>query len=163
MILKQQRQIGAVLVISLIVLLLLTLLGLSSFQLIGSDTAMTRNVQDNGYAFQVAESVLIEAENRLIGDPPELNELNFPDNGNGFYVSTANNAPSPNQFPDGGAVLSAGYRAYGANNASNAYYIIIHSVDPTAGDQYLVSVMAQGRLGTTQVVLQSTLGNAPDP
>jgi len=150
----QRHTSGAILVISLIILLLLTLLGLSSFQLISTDTIMARNVQDNGYAFQVAESVLIEAESQLLGDPPILNAGNFPNNAQGLYLDGTQ--PNINRLNANNAATSAAYRGYGANNASNAYYIIVQ-VAPDS--QYVISVMAQGRSGATQVVLQSTMGS----
>ncbi len=57
---KQQR--GVALVISLIILVSLTMLGLTSIQRTTTDLAMAGNQRENGIMFHAAELALIEAE-----------------------------------------------------------------------------------------------------
>lgn len=78
------NQKGAVLVSSMILLLILTTIGLSSIQTSNLDIQISTNVQDRNIAFQLAESVLIEAETRIFdleATPPV--SCNFNDE-NGF-------------------------------------------------------------------------------
>lgn len=61
------NQSGAVLVISLIMLLLLTLIGASSMQTTSLEEKMAGNLRDRNLAFQVAESALRDAELDILG------------------------------------------------------------------------------------------------
>ena len=60
-----RAQTGVVLVISLIILLLLTLIGLSAMQTTSLEEKMAGNFRDKNLAFHVAESALRVAENSL--------------------------------------------------------------------------------------------------
>ena len=57
-----QAQTGVVMVVSLIVLLLLTIIGLSAMQNTSLEEKMAGNLRDKNIAFQVAESALRAAE-----------------------------------------------------------------------------------------------------
>ncbi|MBT3562982.1 MAG: pilus assembly protein PilX [Gammaproteobacteria bacterium] len=59
---KQKRQSGVALFISLVMLLILTVLGLSSVQTTSVQERMARNARDTNLAFQAAESALKDAE-----------------------------------------------------------------------------------------------------
>lgn len=63
MLLTQQR--GAVLVISMIILLILTMLGVTSMRSTSLEERMAGNARDRHIAFEAAESALIDAENFL--------------------------------------------------------------------------------------------------
>ena len=63
-------QAGVVLVISLIILLLLTIIGLSATQTTALEEKMAGNLRDKSLAFQAAESALRVAELRLNPPPP---------------------------------------------------------------------------------------------
>jgi len=58
-----KRQTGAALVVSLMLLIILTLLGLSGMQSTVMQERMSNNVRDKGMAFQAAESALRNGEN----------------------------------------------------------------------------------------------------
>lgn len=60
-----RAQQGAVLVISLILLLVMTLLGLAAMQITRMEERMAGNLRDTNIAFQGAEAGLRDAENRL--------------------------------------------------------------------------------------------------
>ncbi len=57
-----QQQRGAVLIVSLIMLLVMTLLGVTSMKGSAMEEKMTRNLHDRNLAFQAAEAALREAE-----------------------------------------------------------------------------------------------------
>ena len=59
---QQKRQSGVALFISLVMLLILTVLGLSSVQTTSVQERMARNARDTNLAFQAAESALKDAE-----------------------------------------------------------------------------------------------------
>ncbi len=57
-----QKQSGVVLIISLIMLVLLTLIGVTSMQVTGLEEKMAGNMKSNNLAFQSAETALREGE-----------------------------------------------------------------------------------------------------
>ena len=65
--LKVKNQTGVVLFICLVMLLLLTLLGVSSIQTTSLEQVMARNSVDSNLAFQAAESALLDGENFVQG------------------------------------------------------------------------------------------------
>lgn len=62
---NRNKQSGVVLVMSLIILLIVTLLGISSIQITSLQVRMTRNFHDSNLAFQSAESAIQDAEKYL--------------------------------------------------------------------------------------------------
>ena len=62
---KYKQESGAVLAISLIILLLLTLIGVTGTQVTGLEEKMAGNMVDRNLAFQAAESALRAGENFL--------------------------------------------------------------------------------------------------
>ena len=67
-----KKQSGVVLAISLIMLLLLTLIGVSGSQVTGLEEKMTGNMRDRNLAFQAAESALRDGEARAAAAAPTL-------------------------------------------------------------------------------------------
>jgi len=80
-------QKGVVLFISLVLLLVLTIIGISSVQTTSLEQRMARNSHDSVLAFQAAEVALRDAEEYLTGvvDP----EISFPATGTGGYTQSA--------------------------------------------------------------------------
>lgn len=66
-----QKQSGVVLIISLIMLVLLTLIGVTSMQVTGLEEKMAGNMKSNNLAFQSAETALREGEGWLATQPAE--------------------------------------------------------------------------------------------
>jgi type IV pilus assembly protein PilX len=62
-----RRQQGVALFISLVLLLVLTIIGVSSVQTTSLEVRMSRNEHDTLLAFQAAESALRDAEGQLLG------------------------------------------------------------------------------------------------
>ncbi len=84
-----KQQFGAVLVISLIMLLLLTLIGITGMQTTSLEEKMAGNMRDKDLAFQSAESALKAAEASLSPTPPA-----FSDAGTGGFYSAASTIPT---------------------------------------------------------------------
>lgn len=84
-----KQQSGAVLVISLIMLLLLTLIGITGMQTTSLEEKMAGNMRDKDLAFQAAESALKAAEASLSPTPPA-----FSDAGTDGFYSTASTIPT---------------------------------------------------------------------
>ena len=78
------EQRGVALFISLVLLLVLTIIGVSSVQTTSLEVRMTRNEHDSMLAFQAAESALRDAENFVQG---LASTVDFTANGNnGLYI-----------------------------------------------------------------------------
>ena len=60
-----KKQSGAILIVSLIMLLLLTLIGVAGSQITGLEEKMASNSRDQNLAFQAAEAALREAEAKI--------------------------------------------------------------------------------------------------
>lgn len=95
-----QTQSGVVLAISLIILLLLTIIGLSATQTTALEEKMAGNLRDKSLAFQAAESALRTAELSL----PSIASSTYVAAGTGgFYLD---NNPTPNPIPSATAILT---------------------------------------------------------
>jgi hypothetical protein len=69
-----RRQGGVALVVALILLVVMTLLGLSAMDSVMLETKMATNAQERAYAFQIAETVLAESE-QLFDDADAISSL----------------------------------------------------------------------------------------
>lgn len=87
MINHRQKQQGVALVISLIILVSLTMLGLTSIQRTTTDLAMAGNQREITLMFQAAEVGLVSAENRIASSN---SNGDFDDENNGFFTVRAN-------------------------------------------------------------------------
>jgi type IV pilus assembly protein PilX len=96
----QHKQQGVALVTSLIILVSLTMLGLTSIQRTTTDLAMAGNQRETGLMFQAAEVGLISAENTIAGSTTN-NDFDKPSVG--FYTVLASDTTyfSPDYFDDG--------------------------------------------------------------
>ncbi len=96
-------QKGIALFISLVLLLVLTIIGVSSVQTTSLEERMARNAHDSVLAFQAAEMALRQAEQRLIDNPPETTE--FSNNGAAGLWTTAPYGVTP-RWQNGGVWTS---------------------------------------------------------
>lgn len=80
---------GIALFISLVMLLILTVLGISSVQSTSMQERMARNAMDANLAFQAAESALRDAEVYMEALSNLNDFLPTADNANGYYVEAA--------------------------------------------------------------------------
>jgi type IV pilus assembly protein PilX len=82
-----KQQTGAVLIIGLFILVVITLIGISAIQTTTLEEKMTGNMRDHDLAFQAAESALRDAEINLIEDQVVDPFISFPANINGKDVT----------------------------------------------------------------------------
>jgi type IV pilus assembly protein PilX len=84
------KQAGVVLIVSLFMLLLLSLIGLSGMQSTALEEKMASNSRDQNIAFQAAEAALRAGE-KIIEDADSPDKSNFtsdPVNANGLHLET---------------------------------------------------------------------------
>ncbi|NOT10420.1 MAG: hypothetical protein HOP23_01055 [Methylococcaceae bacterium] len=161
---KVTSQSGVVLVVSLIMLLLLTLLGITGMQSTSLEEKMAGNMRDKNLAFQAAESALNAAETSL--NPPAVLPA-FVDAGTGgFYLDTSTiptaSAILTDSFWTANPVATSSVTTLGNGIATPAY--IIQKLpaacfgtcppDPTS-TPYRITVRATGGSSSTVVILQS--------
>lgn len=98
---NRQKQKGVALVVSLIILVSLTMLGLTSIQRTTVDLAMAGNQRETGLMFQSAEIGLVAAEN-FIEATGSISDFDNPSLG--LYEVRASDTSyfSPNYFDDSG-------------------------------------------------------------
>ena len=87
---RLQRQQGAVMIVTLLILLLLTMIGINAMQTNTQEEKMAGNMRNRNLAFEAAEAVLRESEQEFIENL--VNTGNFTGN-NGLY-SEDNALPS---------------------------------------------------------------------
>jgi len=160
-----KHQSGVVLVISLIMLLLLTMIGVTSMQVTALEEKMAGNSKDKNTAFQAAEAALRDAEidirtsGRISGVTGMTNTCT---NGLCFFAG----ATISNIWEDTAKVANA--TSYGtftpaANiaglSAQPEYLIVGAKFWPPGASSwkyiYTTTVIAQGGLNTTRTILQS--------
>ena len=166
-----RTQSGVVLAISLIILLLLTIIGLSATQTTALEEKMAGNLRDKSLAFQAAESALRAAELSL----PSISSSTYVAAGTGgFYLD---NSPTPNPIPSATAILTDNFWSSNPNatlptptglgnviDANPPLYIIqklptFHYLPCALPCQnfvpYKITVRATGGTTNTVVILQS--------
>lgn len=169
----RQRQRGVALFLALVVLLIITILGLSGLQTTSLQERMAAGARDRDLAFQAAEAALVDGERLL-----ENATLPPFGNGNGLYTLNAANRPiwvGPDQQAGNGVITysvdrpgpggQAGALATVAQQPE--YYIEQYPLTPlpggsleagTAADElafFRVTARGFGGRANTVVVLQS--------
>ena len=178
---NKQKQAGIVLFMSLVMLLLLTILGVSSIQTTSLQQRMARNANDGNLAFQAAEVALRDGEDLLeelnnltdFGDP--LDDLGG-NEANGYYFEAAPGAP-PN-WKNLGDWTGGGFRTSETQitGAEQPKYIVEHvqtiiadadalnldniGEDIGAGrtEVFRVTARGYGASADAQVMIQGTYG-----
>jgi len=178
---NKQKQEGIVLFMSLVMLLLLTILGVSSIQTTSLQQRMARNANDGSLAFQAAEVALRDGEDLLeelnnltdFGDPLDDLEGN---EANGYYFEAAPGDP-PN-WKNLGDWTGGGFRTSETQitGAEQPKYIVEHvqtiiadadalnlnniGEDIGAGrtEVFRVTARGYGASADAQVMIQGTYG-----
>ena len=178
---NKQKQEGIVLFMSLVMLLLLTILGVSSIQTTSLQQRMARNANDGNLAFQAAEVALRDGEDLLeelnnltdFGDPLDDLEGN---EANGYYFEAAPGDP-PN-WKNLGDWTGGGFRTSETQitGAEQPKYIVEHvqtiiadadalnldniGEDIGAGrtEVFRVTTRGYGASADAQVMIQGTYG-----
>jgi type IV pilus assembly protein PilX len=169
---QHQQQKGAVLIVALTLLVVLTLLGLSAIQTTTVSTKITSNTQDRNDVFQAAESLLNEAENTVIDVDGNqlLDSTSFDDAAdNAIGRHTAGTLPTKTvngqtvtDYTRIGITTQAANGQFISGNGSRGFYVI--EFDPSgsatntgSNDRFTITVRAQNTASTTQVILQSII------
>jgi type IV pilus assembly protein PilX len=169
-----QHQSGSVLIISLIVMLVLTILGVSGMKSAVLEEKMAGNVRDTQLAFQAAEATLREAEKYI--DDNIVSVTNFDtDGGDGLYDKSQHKLWNNIDWDSSDSIE---YSSFDTNYSVNAppRFIIEHlatkqdNLDTLNLDNYgqgtgagrvemfLITARATGSSGNNVVLLQSTFG-----
>ncbi len=152
------HQSGAVLIVSLIMLLLLTLLGVTSIQTTSLEEKMAGNMRDKDLAFQAAESALATAESTLNPVAPAVLPTFTNEGTGGFYSATPTtpitDASLEASFWADQTRLKATYTATGLGVANPTYIIQVMGVTDCPG-------AALGSLGCTnyRIIARATGGS----
>ncbi|MDI1279507.1 PilX N-terminal domain-containing pilus assembly protein [Methylobacter sp.] len=162
---KSAYQSGAVLIISLIMLLLLTLIGTTGMQSTSVEEKMAGNLRDKNLAFQAAESALKAAESSLIS-PAVL--PTFTDAGTGGFYKDTSTIPTASailtdSFWTTNPVATSSVTTLG-NSIATPVYIIQQLPAACFGTcppdltstPYRITVRATGGTTNAVVILQST-------
>ncbi len=100
-----KKQTGVVLIISLVMLILLTLIGLTGMQTTTLEEKMAGNAKDRNTAFQAAEATLLEAEKYILANSTTYSNTNglwnTAQNNLDFFASSTWNANSSRATPSG--------------------------------------------------------------
>ena len=154
----RHRQHGTVLVIGLILLLLMTLIGVTAIQTTSLDERMAGNARDRNLAFQAAEAALRGAENDVKSNSTA-----------DLLTKLTEIKPNPQQDTAWNK-----QQTYSANTISNIVaqptYVIEKLADFSSALEfkdvsglYRVTSRGQGATATAVVVLQTTTGRGnPD-
>lgn len=154
---------GAVLIVSLIILLIMTMIGLAGMEITSLEEKMAGSMRDRNIAFQAAETGLLEGENYLD------NRVLLPafDGTDGLYSLAANGAKRWKNvdWKDANAVRMI--KGQGFEGLQNPAYII-ESLDAAGGgnnleigiptgatNYYRVTARSVGQSGSAEVILQT--------
>jgi len=155
---SMQQQRGAVLIISMIILLLLTILGITSMRTTQLEERMAGNARDRHVAFEAAEAALIDAETYiqtvLIPNQYVLNNPPFDLNGGDGLYSDDPSLNNIETYVD----WSGGDPSRGFLSATN----IGTSQGVTTAPKYVIQQLAQGTQSAGGNVNPSTGGGYND-
>lgn len=158
------QQSGAVLIISLIMLLLLTMIGVSASQDSGMEEKMAGNSRDKNLAFQAAEAALDSAEQALFtaktaGAMPTFNSTGSA----GYYSSNPTGDILSTTFWTSNATISYGGTSLTGTDTTHPPLYIIQDMGcvapctaPTTDPHnYRITAFATGGSTAAIVILQS--------
>lgn len=172
---RPQRQDGVALFIALVVLLIITVLGISGLQTTSMEERMAAGARDHDIAFQSAEAALAQGEAFVEGLGPG-GLAQFTSNSNGLY-DTAPAAGEPDRWEtvdwSSGSIPTVGTSIAGV--VSQPKYIVEHMTTLLAEDDSLnisnlgtpigapteifrVTSYSQGGSARAKVMLQATYG-----
>ena len=176
--LKHRSQSGVALFISLILLLVLTIIGVSSVQTTSLEVRMTRNHHDSTLAFQAAESALRDAEAEIMN---VVSIVDFNDTGPLFTVAdlgVADRWEQANVWTTNASEVAA---TAVAGVVAQPRYIIEHAAsvvlldassnqqdnsygdgDPSRIEVFRITARGVGGTDNAEVLLQSSFGRIID-
>jgi len=131
--LKRHPQKGAVLVVGLLILLVMTIIGVTTMQTSRVEEKMAGNVRDRNLAFEAAESALREAEDYI----ENLENVSGFTGSNGLY-GESNSEPINLSAPSSSTWTSTNSRAYSGSLSS-----------VSALPRYVIKIQSRGNSGLT--------------
>lgn len=157
------KQRGAVLVVSLMILFMLTMISLSSMQTTTLEEKMTGNMRDRNIAFQAAEAALRVAESELSAVVlPNFNGSSYlyqPENDLWKSVDWANNATETKVIPNSIAGVIQDPRFYLEElptSITAGDSLVAGFSPPSETGNYRATSKGFGGSSTAEVVLQTT-------
>jgi type IV pilus assembly protein PilX len=162
-----KKQTGAILVVSLIMLLVMTLMGLSGMQTTSLQEKMSSNMRDQNIAFQAAESVLRDAEADIVSSGRVSGLTGMTNDCSSGLCYGGQNGISVDNILDDTNVYMANAVPYGTHSANPAItgisaqpkYLITGAKIKVPGAAsiwkyvYQVTAIAQGKQDTTVSIL----------
>ena len=171
---KIQKQSGSVLIISLIVMLVLTILGVSGMKSSILEEKMAGNMRDSQLAFQAAEATLKEAEQYINNNIVSINNFDS-DGSDGLYDKSTQRLWDNISWDSSDSLEHSDFDSDYAINSPPRYIIQhlatqVNDVDELNLDNYgqgtgagriemfLITARATGSSGNSVVMLQTTYG-----
>ena len=157
----EKKQKGSVLILSLIMLLLLTIIGIAEMSVNTTQTRIATNIVDQQIAFATAEAALNEATNNLIAG--QYSSAQFMASANGLYLFNPNNPAiwTTIDWSNGASVI----KSFKGSSNIQAAYIIEQLPSIIKGGQnfnaptqvYRITARSTGASGSTVIILQTTV------
>lgn len=152
------KQRGAVLVVSLVVLLLLTMLGVSALNMSSMETLIARNDQQRQVSFQSAESALREGYIFAMTQVSPPIETGVKADGNsltGLYVYDLASSSNLN-------IYTLSWDGTDSVSATNGRYVVefLGERGPPSEEILYYRVVAHSSVGGTKTMLETTLALA---
>jgi type IV pilus assembly protein PilX len=151
-------QNGAVLIISLIMLLLITLIGISGSHVTGLEEKMTGNMRDENLAFQAAETALRAGESVVKLNPPAFSVGSNGTGGTGLYTTVGTGAQSSGYWQTvdwNNSTAVATYSGGSLNNVNSAPRYIIEELPSSTSTSTMTNTggsLEVGVAGSSQAV-----------
>lgn len=153
-----QRQRGAALVVALIILLLLTMLGLSNMRTTTVEERMASNLRDHSLAFQAAEGALRAGEQFV------QNAANRPGLRAASQLATPSAWDGANPAPTGTHTINTGLSVAHASNPvfhvgpASVVRVGVTSSEPKYYCTHRVTARGVGLTDSAVSILQTTIG-----
>lgn len=171
---QARQQQGSVLIISLILMVVLTILGVSGMKTSLLEEKMAGNLRDSQLAFQAAEATLKQAEQYI--DDNIVSIVHFDDDGSdGLYDTSTQKLWETIAWDDNDSIANANFgTGYSINTPPR--FIVQHLVSQQSNvddlnldnygqgtgagriEMFLITARATGSSGNSVVTLQSTYG-----
>jgi len=162
-------QKGAALAISLIMLLLLTIIGVTAMQSTTMQERMAGNSRERNNAFQIAEAALRVAETYLVNNlNPTFVDSSTTDSANGLYfenttasnawylTQTSNNAKAATRNTGDDTIYGDATYGYVIEELEPVTSEDLSANAPVTNQHYRITARGTGPAGTAVVLLQST-------
>jgi type IV pilus assembly protein PilX len=148
-----QRENGAVLVVGLVILVLMTLLGVTAMQVNGLEEKMAGNYRDQNLAFQAAEATLIEGQNFVLTHPTDAAVYN----GANGLLNISDLEPAnffTYNWTDANSQKTSDSFTQALGLTENPRYIIKKLSQNGDKTFFKITARAQGKSPGTQIILQ---------